>query len=106
MNTSKNLLGSLFLIVSGAWLLAVHAHPLVLLFLRATRPHSAAADPMRHFPFPPDYFGRFDWETWWPFVLGAAGMAIGVVFAAMAGVRRDEDPLERENPRKDCTREF
>lgn len=97
MNTSKRILGSLFFIVSGAWLFAVQAHPLVLLFQRAT--HSRSPDPLRHFPFPPHYFERFSWETWWPVVLGFVGVFIGAVFI-IAGAPLRED-VERIEIRKD-----
>jgi hypothetical protein len=89
MNTSKKLLGSICFIVSGAWLLAVHAHPLVLLFLRATRRHASHADPLRSFPFPPNYFDRFSWDAWWPFIVGMLGVLIGAVLIAAPGVCRE-----------------
>lgn len=103
MNTSKQILGSLCFIVAGAWLLVVHAHPLVVLFLRASRRRAGTTDPLDAFPYPPDYFGPFGWETWWPFVVGIAGMLLGAVLIAASGVRRetaDRFEIQRKDNRE------
>ena len=104
MRTTSNILGSLVIIVSGAWLFAVQAHPLVIVYQRAMHRHSSGVDPLRHFPFPPDYFRPFDWGTWWPVVCGLGSVLVGAAFVVASGwglSKTERFEMRKENDR-DC----
>jgi len=106
MNTSKRIVGSLVFIVSSVWLLAVQAHPLVGLFQRATRSRSAVVDPLRYFPYPPQPFAPFSWDTWWPVICGFAGVLIGTAFVVASRGSAMEKMEQIEIKGKERNREF
>jgi hypothetical protein len=76
------ILGSLVFILSSVWLLAVQAHPLLVLFQRGGHPPAVLLGWLRPLPYPPP-FG----DSWWPVLCGFIGVLVGAALVVASRPR-------------------
>ncbi len=85
MNTSLKILGSFVFLVSSVWLIAVQAHPLLVMLNRGGYPQSVVVSWLCHIPYPPPIG-----DEWWPVLCGFGGVLVGTVLVVSSRPRRSD----------------